>query len=569
MAQSGYTPILVYASGTASNVPLAANLTSSASGAELALNYTDGKLYYKNNSGVVTLLASSAANAPVLTFSGGTTGLTPSSATSGAVTLAGTLAVANGGTGVTISTGTGAVVLSTSPTLVTPALGTPTALVGTNITGTATAFNINGTVGATTPAAGSFTTVSATGVSTFAAGTALLPALTTTGDTNTGVWFPASDTIAASTGGTERMRIDSSGNVGIGTIASAASTKFTISGQSEAIRAINDSAYLAFYNTANTVRSGYIQFGAATPATISVEIAQPLVFSTTATERMRIDSSGNVGIGTSSPNNKLQVQAGNYVNVAASISQGSATTGNASQLLLQDSTYILGSLTAYGSAYGSSLTSGVMVSSNSVITTGSAANYSSTNFASKYIQANGTHSWFTAPSGTAGNAITFTQAMTLDASGGLQTLNTIGVGNATPSTSGAGITFPATQSASTDANTLDDYEEGTWAIADLSGAGLGFTIDHAVYTKIGNLVTANAYITFPATASVLTAKISLPFAALKYDAGVLSSNSASLATSCLSIGAGAAVSVRNNVFTALTNVDLSGANILFSISYTV
>jgi hypothetical protein len=56
MAQSGYTPILIYASGTATNVPLAANMTSSASGAELALNYADGKLYYKNSSGVVTLL---------------------------------------------------------------------------------------------------------------------------------------------------------------------------------------------------------------------------------------------------------------------------------------------------------------------------------------------------------------------------------------------------------------------------------------------------------------------------------------------------------------------------------
>ena len=56
MAQSGYTPILIYASGTATNVPLAANMTSSSSGAELALNYADGKLYYKNSSGVVTLL---------------------------------------------------------------------------------------------------------------------------------------------------------------------------------------------------------------------------------------------------------------------------------------------------------------------------------------------------------------------------------------------------------------------------------------------------------------------------------------------------------------------------------
>ena len=53
------------------------------------------------------------------------------------LTLGTALPVLSGGTGVTTSTGTGSVVLNTSPTLVTPALGTPTALVGTNITGTA------------------------------------------------------------------------------------------------------------------------------------------------------------------------------------------------------------------------------------------------------------------------------------------------------------------------------------------------------------------------------------------------------------------------------------------------
>ena len=60
------------------------------------------------------------------------------------LTLASPLPVLSGGTGVTTSTGTGNVVLSNSPTLVTPALGTPSALVGTNITGTATALNIGG-----------------------------------------------------------------------------------------------------------------------------------------------------------------------------------------------------------------------------------------------------------------------------------------------------------------------------------------------------------------------------------------------------------------------------------------
>ena len=50
----------------------------------------------------------------------------------------------------------------------------------------------------------------------FVAGTAAAPAITTTGDTNTGIFFPSADTIAFSEGGAEAMRLDSSGNVGIG-----------------------------------------------------------------------------------------------------------------------------------------------------------------------------------------------------------------------------------------------------------------------------------------------------------------------------------------------------------------
>ena len=75
-------------------------------------------------------------------------------------------------------------------------------------------------------------TLSASGVTTNAAGSAALPSITTTGDTDTGVWFPAANTLAASTAGTERMRIDSSGNVtaggttSYGKITSAASSGY-------------------------------------------------------------------------------------------------------------------------------------------------------------------------------------------------------------------------------------------------------------------------------------------------------------------------------------------------------
>lgn len=83
---------------------------------------------------------------------------------------------------------------------------------------------------------------------------------------------------------------------------------------------------------------------------------------------------------------------------------------------------------------------------------------------------------------------------------------TMGVGGATPAGSGSGITFPAAQSASSDANTLDDYEEGTWTPNLLFGSGsTGMTFASngrvGTYTRIGRLVYCTLWIQLSAKGS--------------------------------------------------------------------
>ena len=88
----------------------------------------------------------------------------------------------------------------------------------------------------------------------------------------------------------------------------------------------------------------------------------------------------------------------------------------------------------------------------------------------------------------------------------------IGLGTAVPS-SGIGIAFPATQSASTDANTLDDYEEGTWTPTVTSGSGSFTTVSATgTYVKIGKQVTTFTVVTIT-TAGTASGQINftLPF----------------------------------------------------------
>ena len=121
--------------------------------------------------------------------------------------------------------------------------------------------------------------------------------------------------------------------------------------------------------------------------------------------------------------------------------------------------------------------------------------------------------------GTTGISPSLAVTGTLSATTTGQVGTTLGVGAATPSASGSGVTFPATQSASTDANTLDDYEEGTftptYTFGNVAHNGT-YSYQSGVYTKVGRLVTVTGTIGINSAGTATgTARItSLPFTAM-------------------------------------------------------
>jgi len=239
MAQTGYTPILIYSSSTASAAPVAGNLTNSTLGSELAINITDGKLFYKDNANAVQVIGWKT----VPTTAGGT-GITSYTAGDLVYYASGTaftkLAIGTSGNWLG-SSGTApqwnapAALTKTDDANVTLTLGgsASTALLNaasltlgwtgqlaTNRGGTGlSSFTANGILYASSTSAlatGSALTFDGTNFATTGAASAnrFIP----TGSTvpTNGMYLPATNTVGIATNSTEDIRFFSTGGVSIG-----------------------------------------------------------------------------------------------------------------------------------------------------------------------------------------------------------------------------------------------------------------------------------------------------------------------------------------------------------------
>jgi len=357
-------------------------------------------------------------NTGVLSFSGGTTGLTPATATTGAVSLAGTLSTANGGTG--LSSYTANRVLYASST---SAIGQSANLTFDGTTLGSSALNITGntTLGDATTDTVQVNGYMGVGGAANSARAIDVESTALTGSNQIGIYSSARASSAATSlfrsfssfPRTEAASFILDTLIGYAAADSSKGAGSTITnlhglyvydqtqgtnnyGITSLVSSGTNKWNIYASGTAANYFAGNVQFAAGAAATPSLTrfgdentgfwfpAADTLAASTGGSERMRLDSSGNLGLGVTP----------------------SAWSVPTLQLPTQ---FAVGQLGVSKNAYYDGVWK-----------------YITTGLASVYQQGAGIHTWYNAPSGTAGNAITFTQAMTLDASGNL------GIGTAAP-----------------------------------------------------------------------------------------------------------------------------------------
>jgi hypothetical protein len=383
--------IITKNSATATAVPTAGQLVQG----ELAVNVTDKRLFTENSGGTVVEVGTNpstiavAGNATV----GGTLGVT------GLATLASSTLSANP----TLSAGTangvtylnGSKVLTSGSALTTngSSLG-----VGSSDFGGAGSINVSvGVAGTTTGGLQLWSTTTGQHYVQFGDGTA--GAATYAGAIG---YSHATDQMSFYASATEQMRLTSTG-LGIGTSSPAAKLHVVNtayikgSASTDGDKGITIGSGSGAVNTSShAIRTGG---GLGNLLIIETETANSsgqIVFNTNSAERMRLDSSGNLGLGVT----PSAWYTADGVTRALQISGTGVLIANNGSMRVMD---------------------------NAFFNTSGAATYISNGYAEQYLQNGGQHAWYTAPSGTAGNAISFTQAMTLTAAGNL------GIGTSSPS----------------------------------------------------------------------------------------------------------------------------------------
>jgi len=158
------------------------------------------------------------------------------------------------------------------------------------------------------------THINISGITTVAAGSTAAPSITPTGDSDTGIFFPAADTIAFGEGGVEAARIDSSGRFGLGT--KTPGRRFVIAGDTNTVCAVQgaiDGTSSVFLGDTDDESIGAFTYN---------HFSNHLEIKVNASERARIDSSGKIGIGTNTSINDRVTIVDSMAKVPSSIGWG-------------------------------------------------------------------------------------------------------------------------------------------------------------------------------------------------------------------------------------------------------